>query len=182
MRVCPNKRIKGPLCLWEDEWRWGRDLGPSLSLWADPAFESCGAGPTRTDGLQSSCRLLSLSHYLPFTPRFDSCRIQRASILTNSGLKKKKKPPVFKRHWDFEEIKNIFLKKISIYPVRCIQKRSSLGVFSTTNKSTATQSVHACPRQTKIHCCYVFHWHLRMRSCAIKSVTEANRQTLTHDD
>ena len=29
--VCPNKRIKGPLCLREEDW-WGRDLPLSLFL------------------------------------------------------------------------------------------------------------------------------------------------------
>lgn len=54
MNVCvQTNESKAPLCLWEDDW-WGRDLPPvSLSLWADPAFESCGARPRHTDGLQS---------------------------------------------------------------------------------------------------------------------------------
>lgn len=158
MRVCPNKRIKGPLCLWEDEWRWGRDLGPSLSLWADPAFESCGAGPTRTDGLQSPCRLLSLSHYLPFTPRFDSCRIQRASILTNSGLKrrKKRKAQSLNDTGILKKLKIYLFFKKNLNLCSKVHPKAILPGCVFHNKQINTQSVHACPRQTKIHCCSVF--------------------------
>lgn len=90
--VCPNKRIKGPLCLWEDDW-WGRDLTPSLSLWADPAFESCGARPTHTDGLQS--RSLSRAH----THTLFHCLFLPVQFILIQGFLSPNNPI-----WDFQEL------------------------------------------------------------------------------
>lgn len=60
----------------------GRDLAPSLSLWADPAFESCGARPTHTDGLQP-LRRSSFIICLLLPVQF--IWIQRTLILKNSN-------------------------------------------------------------------------------------------------
>lgn len=78
MNVCvQTNESKGPLCLWEDDW-WGRDLPPSLFLSGlTPRLSPAVRGRDTQMGCSlSSLSLLSLFHYLPFTP---------ISIHTNSA-------------------------------------------------------------------------------------------------
>lgn len=113
----------------------GRDLAPSLSLWADPAFESCGARPTHTDGLQP-LRRSSFIICLLLPVQF--IWIQRTLILKNSNRDFSESCLHGRLKWWSEiKLKNMNNLSKNIFPFRPQQT------------NTATQSVHACPRRAK---------------------------------
>lgn len=67
--VCPNKRIKGPFCLLEDDWR-RRGRGEMLPLLCLSGLTPCLSPGARGRHTQMGhSPPLSLFHYVPRTPR-----------------------------------------------------------------------------------------------------------------
>lgn len=134
MCVCANKRIKGPLCLWEDDW-WGERSCPfSVSLgWPRVWVLRREADAHRWAAASPPL----LFHYLPFTP---------SSIHMNSA------------HFNSQELKSGLFRELPIWPPQMmkwnkIKNMNNLSIniflFRPQQTNTATQSVHACPRRAK---------------------------------
>lgn len=89
--VCPNTRMKGPLCLWEDDWMGERCCPFSVSLgWPHVWVLQRGA-----DAHRWAVLFLSLSHAHAraharaffFSKNFDSVNSERPKAAFNDGVR-----------------------------------------------------------------------------------------------